>query len=695
MTRLRFRTGLAITTLLVASPGRATARPLQAAPYFEPNAGQAGADARFLLRTNPGTFFFTDTEVVLAAPAAAPLRVRFLGADPAVRVDGAEPRPGTVSYFVGADPQRWRAGLPTYAEIRYAELYPGVSLAYRADGKPLKGTYTVAPYADPGRIRWRYEGGEARVDEAGRLHVRIGAGDTTLTEEAPVAWQEVEDGRVTVAARYALAGDGSVGFAVDAYDPARPLTIDPVIAYSTFLGGSIFDIAWSVAADAAGNAYIAGHAASANFPTVDPYQPFAGGQGDGFVAKFAPDGTPIYSTYLGGSYLDYATDIAVDAAGNAYVTGKTGSVNFPTKNALQPAYAGGWDAFVAKIDPTGSALVYSTYLGGSNEENYINAGVSGAIAVDAAGAAYVTGSTQSANFPTAQPFQPLLRGTVDAFVSKLSPSGGSLVYSTFLGGTSGETGWGIAVSPAGQAVVTGDTTSPSTFPTKAAYQPLCAPGPALCWDAFVTRFAADGKSLVFSTYLGGNDAEYVDRGMGVAVDAAGVVYVTGMTGSTNFPVLHAYQPAYGGQVDAFVSRFGRGGRLVSSTYLGGSNSEVGYGIAVRRVVVPPGVVQGAIHVSGLTLSQDFPVVNPLQGSLGGFEDPFVSRFNLTASQLQFSTYFGGANGREEYGSTGIALDAAGNAYVTGGTEATDYPTVDPYQAAPAGSYDAFLTRIDP
>lgn len=693
MTGSHVSSAVALSAALIAGPALASTRPFQTTPYFEPNAGQAEGATRFLLRTGPGTFFFTGSEVVLASSTTSPLRVRFLGADPGSRVDAAERGPGTVNYFVGSDPQRWHAGLPTYAEIRYANLYPGVVLSYRTEGRPLKGTYTVAPGADPARIRWRYEGGEPVLDEKGRLSVRTAAGDAVLTEDPPLAWQEDEGRRVLVSARYALGEDGSVGFALGDYDRTRTLTIDPLIAYSTYLGGSLFDLAWSVAADAAGNAYIAGEVASSNFPMVDPYQPLPGGQGDAFVAKFAPDGSPIYSTYLGGSYLDFASDIAADDLGNAYVTGKTGSENFPTVKAVQRRYGGSWDAFVTKINPTGTALVYSTYLGGSNEENYINAGVSGAIAVDASGAAYVTGSTQSVDFPTKQPFQPALNGTVDAFVTKLAPSGGPIIYSTYLGGDGGETGWAIAVDWSGQAVVTGDTTSYTTFPTKNAYQPVCAPA-AYCWDAFVTRFRADGTGLVFSTYLGGNDVEYIDRGMGVALDDAGTAYVTGMTGSSNFPRLNAYQFAYGGQIDAFVTRFNRKGTLLSSTYLGGNNSDVGYAIAVSRRASWSGGPTPGVHLSGLTLSPNFPLVEPLQGTRGDFEDAFVAKFNRTTSDLLFSTYLGGTTGREEYGSTGIALDGDGNVYVAGGTEATDFPIENPYQPMVHGSYDAFLTRIE-
>ncbi|HET8647597.1 MAG TPA: SBBP repeat-containing protein [Vicinamibacteria bacterium] len=682
---------------LAASASAPVARGPALVPCFEPNAGQAAPWARFLLRNRLGTSYFGPSEIVLASSAEGFVRVQFAGANPAPRIEASAALPGKVNYLLGNDPRRWRSGLSTYAGITYAQLYPGIDLAYTAEGRPLKGTYTVAPGADPARIRWRYEGAEARLDEAGRLHVVSGEG-AVLSEDPPLAWQDVTGRRVPVSARYAFAPDGSVGFVLGAYDRRHALTIDPVITYSTFLGGSLFDIAWALAVDAAGNAYIAGHTASANFPTFQAYQPAAGGQGDAFVARFNPDGTLAYATYLGGDYLDYATDIAVDGQGNAYVTGMTGSTDFPILNAVQPTYGGGWDAFVTKLNPDGSALVYSTYLGGSDQENRINAGVPGSITVDATGAVYVAGDTQSTNFPVVSAFQPTLRGSIDGFVTKLSAAGSAIVYSTYLGGERGETVWDVAVDAGGSAVVTGDTTS-LAFPTANAFQPQCANSFAGCWDVFVTRFTPAGNALVFSTYLGGNDQEYVDRGVGVAVDSMGSAYVTGMTGSPNFPIRDAYQAVYGGQVDAFVARFGPGGSLASSTFLGGSNSEVGYDIAVQpRPVVTTGSralnLPLAVYVSGLTISSNFPVADPIQGSLGGFEDGFVARFTGNVSTLLFSTYLGGSNGREEYGLTGIGLDAAGNVYVAGGSEAGNYPVLNPHQAAPNGSYDAVITRID-
>jgi hypothetical protein len=692
------RVALLLLPLAAAAPAARAAGPARPASpvgtrrYFEPNAGQADASARFLLRMQQGTVFFTPSEIVLTSATDQPLRVRFLGGNPAPRIEAGAALPGKVNYLLGNEPRRWRTGLATYSGITYADLYPGVALAYATEGRPLKGTYTVAPGVDPSRIRWRYEGGEARLD-AGRLHVTPHGGGATLTEDAPVAWQDLRGRRVPVSARYTIAEDGSLGFVIGAYDRTRPLTIDPVITYSSYLGGARSDLALGIAVDRAGNAYIAGQTASSDFPTLNAPQASGAGPIDAFVARFNPDGTLAYSTYLGGSYLDWATDIAVDGEGNAYVTGFTGSANFPTHMAFQPVYAGGWDAFVTKLSHDGSTLLYSTYLGGSSEENRTNAGFPGSIAVDQAGSAYVAGDTQSADFPTVAALQPNLRGIMDAFVSKLTPDGTALVYSTYLGGERAETAWGIAVDGAGSAVVTGDTVS-LAFPTVNAHQPQCAASVSACWDVFVSKLDPAGSALVYSTYLGGNDMEYIDRGIGITTDAAGAAYVTGSTGSPNFPIRNAYQPFYGGQVDAFVAKFSTGGTLVSSTFLGGSNSEVGYGIAVHSRPGSRDTLPLGVYVSGLTISSDFPTVNPIQATLGAYEDSFVTRYTGGISGVVYSTYLGGTNGREEYGSQGIGLDGEANVYITGGSSATDYPAVNAHQPAVRGFYDAVVTRID-
>jgi Beta-propeller repeat len=459
----------------------------------------------------------------------------------------------------------------------------------------------------------------------------------------------------------------------------------PTLIYSTYLGGGIAEQIWAMTVDAQGNVYVTGYTASSNLPVINALQPNYAGEGDGFIAKFKPDGTPVYITYLGGTYLDSAQDIAVDSNGNAYITGWTGSTDFPTVNAFQPNYAGTWDAFVCKISSDGSTLIYSSYLGGSNQEDRINAGTPGSITVDSTGAAYVTGDTQSNDFPTLNAYQPSLIGTSDIFITKISPSGSSIFYSTYLGGERTEATFGIAVGSIGVAYVVGDTQS-FAYPTANPAQPACTPSPdGSCWDAIVSALSADGSALVYSTYLGGNSVEYVDRAFNIAVDSTSTAFVTGMTGSSNFPIMNAYQSLYGGQIDAFVTKYNSNGQMLYSTYLGGTNSEVGTSIALNT--------QGEFYLTGITLSNDFPTVDPIQSTLGGFEDPFITKFLAGGQSLGYSTYFGGSNGREEWGATGIGLDSAGNVYLAGHTEATDFPILNAYQSVNHGSYDGFISKL--
>jgi beta-propeller repeat-containing protein len=465
----------------------------------------------------------------------------------------------------------------------------------------------------------------------------------------------------------------------------EPAPAAPTLSYSTYLGGIIADQIWAMTVDGAGNTYIAGYTASSNFPVFNAIQPNYGGEGDGFVAKFKPDGTPVYITYLGGTYLDSAQDIAVDTNGNAYVTGWTGSDDFPTVNAFQPTYAGVWDAFVCKISSDGSTLIYSSYLGGTDQEDRINAGTPGGIAVDSTGAAYVTGDTQSSDFPVVNAYQPNLVGTSDIFITKISPSGSSIVYSTFLGGERTEAGFGIAVDTPGNVYVVGDTQS-FAYPTANPSQAACVPSPdGGCYDAIVSALSSDGSSLIYSTYLGGNSVEWIDRAFSIVVDSTSTAFVSGMTGSNNFPIMNAYQSIYGGQIDAFVTKYNSTGQMLYSTYFGGSNSEVGYSIALNT--------QEDFYLTGITLSNDFPTVDPLQAAIGGFEDAYITKFLADGQSVEYSTYFGGSNGREEWGATGIGVDLAGNVYVTGMTEATDFPIVNAWQANNHGSYDAFISKL--
>ncbi|HEX8600590.1 MAG TPA: SBBP repeat-containing protein [Chloroflexia bacterium] len=619
--------------------------------HFEPNVGQADLQARFITRVPGGTLYFTPSEVVLSLQAgsvndavqdkgsdaqtlrsdtqhsalstqhsSSVVRMQFVGASPGVRMERGPFLPGKINYLIGNDPSKWHTNVPTHSEIAYMGLYPGVDLSYGGVDGQLKGTYTVAAGVDPALISWSYMGAQGvKVDEVGNLLITLPNGPNAqsdssaptparvLTEQAPVAWQEIGGRRVMVQSSYLLRQDGSIGFSLGQYDPTHPLTIDPTLTlpYSTYLGGNGSDGGSGIAVDASGNAYVTGSTDSTNFPTLNPYQGYQGG-GDAFVTKLGASGSAlVYSTYLGGNGSDEGYDIAVDASGNAYVTGSTDSTNFPTLNPYQ-GYQGYIDAFVTKLNASGSALVYSTYLGGNSNEEGLD------IAIDASGNAYVTGITLSTNFPLNNQYQGDQTGA-DVFVAKLNTNAtgnASLVYSTYLGGSGYDGGSGIAVDASGNAYVTGRTGS-TNFPTLNPYQ-----GEG---DAFVTKLGASGSALVYSTYLGGSD---YDGGSDIAVDASGNAYVTGSTGSANFPILAPYQVDAGqGEGDAFVTKLGASGSaLVYSTYLGGNGGDGGSDIAVDS--------SGNAYVTGSTESTNFPLNNQYQGDQTG-DDAFVAKLSFS------------------------------------------------------------------
>ena len=525
--------------------------------HFEANHGQTDARVSFLARGPGYTLFLIPTEAVLALrppPAASPppaanqkriakptppvLRLQFVGANSRAQVVGREELSGKSHYFLGNDPRKWRTNIPTYARVQYKDLYLGVDLLVYGTQRQLEFDIIVAPGADPRAIRLGFQGVDnLDIDAQGDLILRTRGSE--FRQRKPFIYQEINGTKKTVPGMYVLTGKFQVGFQVAAYDPTKSLVIDPMLTYSTYLGGSDYDAGRGIAVDAAGNAYVTGETYSTNFPLANPFRgTFAGG--DAFVTKLNATGSAlVYSTYLGGSDDDVGHGIAVDGAGNAYVTGLTRSANFPAVNPFQRAYAGGGDAFVTKLNATGSALVYSTYLGGSDQE------AGHGIAVDGAGNAYVTGWTRSANFPAVNAFQGTYGGGImDAFVTKLNTTGSALVYSTYLGGSNTDFGFGIAVDAAGNAYVTGETES-GNFPTANSLQPAFGG----TGDAFVTKLNAAGSALVYSTHLGGSG---YDASHGIDLDAAGNAYVTGWTSSPNFPTMNPFQRAYAGDSDAFV-----------------------------------------------------------------------------------------------------------------------------------------------
>jgi len=642
---------------------------------FELNQGQTNETVKVIARTAEYTLFITAEEAVFAGRDGSVERMKLLGANRKTHVEPLEKQLGITNYFIGNDPSKWRTNVPHYGRVELREVYPGIDLIFYSNERQIEYDWVLAPGADPRQIRTKWEGADRISKNA--------AGDLVLTaalrQVRPVILQ---DGK-PVAGGYVVRGN-EVGFEIAAYDRTKPLLIDPMFIYSTYLGGSGNDSGVGIAADSTGNAYVTGVTFSTDFPTGHPLQT-PPSSATVFVTKINSSGSAlVYSTFLGGSGDDFSTGIAVDNAGNAYVTGYTNSANFPSSNPLQASIGGsaGNDAFVTKLDPSGSSLIYSTFLGGTGDD------FGGGIAVDSSGYAYVTGYTYSINFPTKNPLQtaplPLLRQK--AFVAKITPAGSALVYSTYLGGDGLDEGHSIAVDSGGNAYVTGLTSS-TNFPMSNPLQATYAGGSST--NGFVTKINMAGSALVYSTYLGGNNQ---DGGYGIAVDSAGNAYVTGFVHSTNFPTSNPLQPTQGSHgvyPNAFVAKFNASGSaLVYSTFLGGNGRDVGNGIAVDSA--------GNAYVTGSTdRSFNFPVSNPLQAFGDSSQAVFVTEISASGSSLVYSTYLGNGGG------TAIAVDTAGNAYVTGTTGSVSFPTSDPLQdtlGAPIGSsglVDAFISVIGP
>ena len=672
---------------------------------FEVNQGQQDARVKFLSRGNGYGLFLTPEETVMVLGKSAHrgkrddlrttrpvanvpsevLRMKLVNSNPQARMIGLEELPGKSNYFIGNDPSKWKTDVPNYAKVKYEQVYSGIDLIYYGNQQQLEYDLIVSPGADPSVIRLGYEGAKRiSINRDGDLILKLRNGE--VRQQKPVLYQLLDDGKQPVNGRYVITRKNQIGIEVGAYDKTKALVIDPVVAYATFLGGSSTnggDTAYDIDIDASGNAYVIGVTDSSDFPTNNPYQGYGGGTcfgslpcSDAFVTKINASGSArLYSTYIGGNQSDYGYGLRVDASGSAYITGITNSPNFPTLNPLQATLGGNDDAFVVKLSATGNALAYATYLGGSGTDQ------GQAIDVDTGGNAYVTGSTGSANFPTSNAFQSALGNSVnltDVFVTKLNASGNALVYSTYLGGNWHDNGYAIVVDSLGSAYITGSVSS-SDFPVAAALYPTLNGS----LDAFVTKLSPLGNSLVFSTYLGGPSGE--DRGEGIALDSSLNVYVTGWAGF-NFPTVNAYDSTFGGgnfPSDAFLTKIdATGGSLIYSTFLGGSGDDVGDGVAVDA--------SGNAYVVGSTLSTStFPRVRPLQNFFGGgVSDMFITMFDSTGN-VTFSTYLGGFSNDDAYA---IAVDNDGNAYVAGATISSNFPVKNSLQTLKGGG-DAVVLKI--
>jgi hypothetical protein len=592
--------------------------------------------------------------------------------------EGKEKQEGYYNYFIGNDPSKHASHVGLYKEAVVKDVYNGIDLRYYFDKGGLRYDYVVHPGADPAQIVFTLEGSDKTyVNEKGNLVFTTRFGEVAMAELK--AYQEGD--KKEIKSRFVKRGD-KWGIALASYDKTQALIIDPLV-YSTYIGGSDWDEGYGIALDGSGNAYVTGRTRSTDYDvTGGAFQTTGGGTWwDVFVTKLNASGSGlVYSTYIGGSSEDWGLGIAVDGSGNAYVTGGTGSTDYHvTAGAFQATHGGGGvDVFVTKLNASGSDLLYSTYIGGSDADEGFG------IAADSSGNVYVTGRTRSTDYHvTAGVFQATHGGGgVDVFVTKLDASGSDLVYSTYIGGGSDDEGFDIAVDGSGNAYVTGWTGSTDYHVTAGAFQATHGGGGV---DVFVTKLNASGSDLLYSTYIGGSDA---DEGFGIAVDGSGNAYVTGYTGSTDYDVtVDAFQTTKEGNADVFVTKLNASGSgLVYSTYIGGNDFEVGYSIAVDG--------SGNAYVTGYTFSTNYHVtMGAFQTTKEGNADVFVTKLNASGSGLVYSTYIGGSSEEEGYG---IAVDGSGNAYVTGLTSSTDYHvTAGAFQTTyGGGTYDVFVTKLN-
>ncbi len=680
---------------------------------FTENRGQTDARARFYAQGSGYGFFMTPSSVVLSlskqqpgaatsqtqpaaqTPEQIALALQFIDKNPQSVPQGAERTAGVVNDLRGSDPSQWQTGLAQYRDVVYRDLWPGIDLRLRGQSGVLKYEFHVHPGASPADIRLAYGGADGlSVNDAGQLQISTPLG--VLRDSEPVSYQDIDGTRVPVSSRYVLgaaAAGGQFSFQVGGYQRDHELVIDPGVQYSTFLGGNALETGAGIAVDLSGNVFVAGTTQSPDFPTTAGAFDRTGAAqnfSDAFVTKLNAAGTAlIYSTFVGGSDLDIGNRLAVDGAGNAYVTGQTKSSNFPTTGgafdrtlAIPPncprCATDNTDGFAFKLNAAGSALSYSTYLGGVEWD------APRGIAVDGSGNAYVYGETDSGDFPTtAGAFSRTRRGSTEAFATKLNPTGSALVYSTFLGGTAVDNGGQVQVDGGGNAYLLGASSS-TDFPTTPGAFDTTHNG---AFDATLTKLNPAGSALVYSTFIGSPD---FDGASGLVVDAGGNAWLSGGT-SAGWPITPGAFDTTNNNGDAFVTKMNPAGSAVLfSTFVGGSDFDSASDLVLDAA--------GDVWFTGGTSSTDFPVTpGAPDTTFNGGGDATIVELNPTLSTLLFSTYQGGSNSE---GGADIARDPTGDIYITGSTFSQDFPaTVGAFDRVWNGNLqifwgDAFVTKLD-
>lgn len=651
-------------------------------PPFEENRGQAAPDIRFLARDTRGTLEITATgaRAILAKrdrkgnAQTAIVPFEFPGADWS-RVEGESLLAGTTNVLSGNDSSKWRTGLRNYSAVRVHNAYPGIDIVFHSKRGSVEFDFELRPGADPARARIHFPSHIAKLQADGSVAVDTPAGALVLPK--PIAFQSADQ---IVPSQFKIRNPHTVAIIVARYDRSKPLTIDPAVAYFTFNGGTSTEAATGFAIDAAGNFYLAGSTASTNFPvSATPFQKESGGNIDAFVTKYSASGALVYSTLLGGRDREYINKIAVDSQGSIYFCGASASANFPLAGAIQPTNKGGstgLDAVFGKLNPAGSALVYSTYYGGNFTDR-----ANGCV-VDSEGNLYVTGYTVSDNFPfTPGSFQTSNRSPFagNGFVAKIAPAGDRAIFSTYLGGGVDDELYDIAIDRNRNIYVVGESISiQPAYPTAGALQPTNRGN----IDAVVTKMNAAGTALTWSTFLGGDQR---DTAYAVAVDASDNVHVVGKTASSNFPLANALQRELSGPNDGFVVKLDAAGTsMIYGTLFGGNRNEDPFGAAVDRA--------GALYVVGTTDSQGIAPVDAAQPIPGGSADAFLVKYNPQGSQIQMMTYIGEIGADLGFG---VALDNSGRIFVAGTSSSSALtPTSNATQKGFGGATDGFVAIID-
>jgi hypothetical protein len=640
---------------------------------FVPNQGQFDREALFNAVTPGYTLWLTAEGLVFDAGSASAgrsvSRLGFLGARHDARVTAEGPSSAVVNCYHGADPSRWRTGLPTSAAVRYAGIYPNIDLKVYGTGEAIEYDWIVNPGGDPSQIRFKYEEAEAvRISAEGDLVVRMPFGE--LRHRKPICSQEASGSSRVVKAEFMDLGGGEFGFGVGSYDHERPIIIDPlVLVFSTFIGGAKSDSVENIVVDSQGAVYGAGYTYSSDFPRKKAVDTNYAGSSEAILFKFDANGQLVFSTLLGGSDLErFYKGVAVSPDGSVWVAGRTDSTDFPTLKALDSTANGGGDVFVAHFK-AGGVLESSTYLGGSEDDGGWD------IAVDSDSSAVVTGYTKSADFPTKKAFDKKWNGDYDAFITKLDSTASSIVFSTFFGGRKYDDFRALAIDPGGSIYLAGATGSPD-FTVLNAYDSTYNGGAD---DACAAKFSKSG-SLIYSTYYGGGSRELPED---IAVDSKGGALIIGAASSINFPVKNAYQSKRAGSEDAYIIKFLPSGKgLEFSTYFGKSHTDLAISVCLDS--------KGAIWVGGTTYSSDFPLKDPWDAGFAGMSEGFLLRFSSSGTALEFSTFLGG-NSYEWV--KGLAFGTDGSLYVGGGTRSPDFKVKNAYNAKLKGEADGFIVKF--